>query len=153
MKKLISLLLVLAIAVSFCFASGAAEAKAPAAQVEYKDTAIIGFQTKTSTTNPTANTSVMHRLFFNLTHDTLIDYDEATSSLKPGLATEWKASDDFKVWTFTLRDNVYFHNGEKFTADDVLFTWEFAKDNASNTTIKTTYNKIESVTASLFSTE
>ncbi|MBR4427428.1 MAG: ABC transporter substrate-binding protein [Spirochaetales bacterium] len=145
MKKLISLLLVLAIAVSFCFASGAAEAKAPAAQVEYKDTAIIGFQTKTSTTNPTANTSVMHRLFFNLTHDTLIDYDEATSSLKPGLATEWKASDDFKVWTFTLRDNVYFHNGEKFTADDVLFTWEFAKDNASNATIKTTYNKIESV--------
>ncbi|MBO4409736.1 MAG: hypothetical protein J5775_03195, partial [Spirochaetales bacterium] len=105
MKKTLSILMVLALAVSFCFASPASEAaSAPAAAVEYKDTAIIGFQTKTSTTNPTANTSVMHRLFFNLTHDTLVDYNEADSSLKPGLATEWKASDDFKVWTFTLRD-------------------------------------------------
>ena len=105
--------------------STTASAPAPAVtqpKVEYKDTAIIGFQTKTSTTNPTANTSVMHRLFFNLTHDTLIDYDEATSSLKPGLATEWKASDDFKVWTFTLRDNVYFHNGVPIQVGQVSIT-------------------------------
>ena len=148
MKKLISLLLVLALAVSFCFASGAAEAsKAPAAaQVEYKDTAVIGFQTKTSSISPPTQTSVMHRLFFNLTHDTLVDYDEETSSLKPGLAKSWTVSDDFKVWTFVLRDDVYFHNGEKFTADDVLFTWEYAKDDANtNATVKTTYNKIESI--------
>ena len=141
MKKLISLLLVLAIAVSFCFASGAAEAKAPAAQVEYKDTVIIGFQTKTSSTNPTAQTSVAHRIFYNLTHDTLVDYDETTKTIKPGLATEWKASADFKTWTFTLRDNAYFHNGEKFTADDVVFTWEWAKENASNATVKNFYTK------------
>ena len=146
MKKTISLLLVLALAVSFCFANGAAESKAPAAQVEYKDTAVIGFQTKTSSISPPTQTSVMHRLFFNLTHDTLVDYDEETSSLKPALAKSWTASDDFKVWTFILRDDVYFHNGEKFTADDVLFTWEYAKDDANtNATVKTTYNKIEAV--------
>ena len=148
MKKLLSVLLVLALAVSFCFANAASEAtsSAPAKTVEYKDTAIIGFQTKTSSIAPPTQTSVMHRLFFNLTHDTLVDYDEASASIKPALATEWKASDDFKVWTFTLRGDVTFHNGEKFTADDVLFTWEYAKD-ASNTnaTVKTTYNKIEAI--------
>ena len=42
----------------------------------------------------------------------------------PELATEWYANDDFTAWTVKLRDDVYFHNGEKFTADDVQFTVE-----------------------------
>ena len=46
MKRTIAIMLVLALAVSFCFANAASEAasSAPAAAVEYKDTAIIGFQ-------------------------------------------------------------------------------------------------------------
>lgn len=146
MKKLLMVLLVIALATGLCFAGAASEKPAAAAAVEYKDTAVIGFQTKTSSISPPTQTSVMHRLFFNLTHDTLVDYSEETSSLVPGLAKEWKVSDDFKVWTFTLRDDVYFHNGEKFTADDVLFTWEYAKeDSNTNATVKTTYNKIEAI--------
>ncbi len=42
----------------------------------------------------------------------------------PELATEWFANDDYTAWTVKLRDDVYFHNGEKFTADDVKFTVE-----------------------------
>ena len=42
----------------------------------------------------------------------------------PELATEWYANDDYTAWTVKLRDDVYFHNGEKFTADDVQFTVE-----------------------------
>ena len=146
MKKLLTVLLVLTVAASVCFAAAASESSSAPAAVEYKDTAVIGFQTKTSSISPPTQTSVMHRLFFNLTHDTLVDYDESTSSLKPGLATSWEASDDFKTWTFTLRDDVYFHNGEKFTADDVLFTWEYAKEDANtNNTVRTTYNKIEAI--------
>lgn len=40
----------------------------------------------------------------------------------PRLATEWSHSDDFVDWTFKLRDDVTFHNGEKFTAQDVADT-------------------------------
>ena len=45
MKKLLMVLLVIALAASFCFAAASAE-KAAAETVEYKDTAVIGFQTK-----------------------------------------------------------------------------------------------------------
>jgi peptide/nickel transport system substrate-binding protein len=41
--------------------------------------------------------------------------------LVPGLATKWEQPDP-TTWRFHLRPNVKFHNGESFTADDVIFT-------------------------------
>jgi len=41
--------------------------------------------------------------------------------LVPGLATKWEQPDP-TTWRFFLRPNVKFHNGESFTADDVIFT-------------------------------
>ena len=38
------------------------------------------------------------------------------------LATDWTVSDDGTTYTFDLRDDVQFHNGEQFTAEDVEFT-------------------------------
>lgn len=40
-----------------------------------------------------------------------------------GLAKSWEVSEDQKVWTFNLRDDVKWHDGTDFTADDVLFTF------------------------------
>jgi peptide/nickel transport system substrate-binding protein len=40
-------------------------------------------------------------------------------SYHPGLAASWTTSDDALVWTFTLRDDVVFHDGEKLTAQAV----------------------------------
>ena len=44
------------------------------------------------------------------------------------LAVDWKVSDDGKEWTFFLRQGVKFHNGDPFTADDVIFTFNRSKD-------------------------
>jgi len=38
------------------------------------------------------------------------------------LAEDWEVSDDGKTFTFQLRDDVTFHNGVEFTADDVKYT-------------------------------
>jgi len=46
------------------------------------------------------------------------------SKLVPGLAETWEASADGLVYTFHLRKNVKFHNGEIFKADDVLYTFD-----------------------------
>ncbi|MGH6904513.1 MAG: ABC transporter substrate-binding protein, partial [Geminicoccaceae bacterium] len=44
------------------------------------------------------------------------------------LAEEWSVSDDGKEWTFKLREGVTFHNGDPFTAEDVVFTYNRSKD-------------------------
>ncbi|GAC1343688.1 MAG: ABC transporter substrate-binding protein [Acetobacteraceae bacterium] len=53
--------------------------------------------------------------------DTLIYRDPETFQLKPQLATSWRNIDDTTI-EFELRPNVTFHDGSKFTADDVVYT-------------------------------
>ncbi|HEX3347041.1 MAG TPA: ABC transporter substrate-binding protein, partial [Acetobacteraceae bacterium] len=43
----------------------------------------------------------------------------------PALAKSWTLSPDGKTYTFTLRDDVTFQNGDKFSADDVVFTFNY----------------------------
>ena len=45
------------------------------------------------------------------------------------LATDWTTSDDGLTYTFTLRDGVTWHDGEPFTAEDVV--WSLAADAAN----------------------
>ncbi|MCB0063350.1 MAG: ABC transporter substrate-binding protein [Caldilineaceae bacterium] len=41
---------------------------------------------------------------------------------QPELATEWQANNDATEWTFSLRNDVTFHDGKLFTAADVAYT-------------------------------
>lgn len=54
-------------------------------------------------------------------YESLLTY---TTDLKPqpGLAKSWEASSDGLTYTFNLQDNVKWHDGKPFTADDVVFT-------------------------------
>lgn len=54
-------------------------------------------------------------------YESLLTY---TTDLKPqpGLAKSWEASSDGLTYTFHLQDNVKWHDGKPFTADDVVFT-------------------------------
>ena len=44
------------------------------------------------------------------------------------LAEDWTVSDDGLEYTFNLREGVTFHNGDPFTAEDVVFTYNRSKD-------------------------
>ncbi|QDZ01418.1 ABC transporter substrate-binding protein [Nitratireductor mangrovi] len=48
----------------------------------------------------------------------------AEDGLENRLAEEYGASDDAKVWTFKIRQDVEFHNGKTVTAEDVVATLE-----------------------------
>jgi peptide/nickel transport system substrate-binding protein len=56
--------------------------------------------------------------------DTLVEFDLETYDLVPGLATSWEVSEDGTVYTFHLREGVTWHDGEPFTAEDVVFTYD-----------------------------
>jgi peptide/nickel transport system substrate-binding protein len=47
---------------------------------------------------------------------------------QPDLAADWTISEDGLVYIFHLRDDVHWHDGVSFTADDVLFTISVMQD-------------------------
>ncbi|XEN32992.1 peptide/nickel transport system substrate-binding protein (plasmid) [Ensifer sp. WSM1721] len=54
-------------------------------------------------------------------------YQDENLELKPGLATSWRPLSDTQ-WEFKLRENVRFHDGSAFDADDVVYTIERIRD-------------------------
>jgi len=58
-------------------------------------------------------------------YDTLVTYKgNDTLTFYPCLATEWSVSNDSLTWTFKLRQNVKFSNGNDFTAEDVKYSFD-----------------------------
>ncbi|WP_293865616.1 ABC transporter substrate-binding protein [uncultured Alsobacter sp.] len=53
--------------------------------------------------------------------DTLVHRDPESGAMQPLLAVKWTQVDDLTI-DFELRPGVTFHNGDPFTADDVVYT-------------------------------
>jgi peptide/nickel transport system substrate-binding protein len=74
---------------------------------------------------------------------------DADGNLVPVLAAEVPTRDngglaaDGKSVTWKLKKGVTWHDGQPFTADDVVFTWEFARDPASAAVSIATYRDVE----------
>jgi peptide/nickel transport system substrate-binding protein len=84
------------------------------------------------TMDPHAQNSGPTHVFNHQIYEPLVIRD-VDGSLRPTLATEWGISEeDDTIWEFTLREDVVFHNGNPFTADDVAFSIERAQAETSN---------------------
>ncbi len=68
--------------------------------------------------NDASSTGVLGYLFEGLTETSWL-----TDRVEPALAESWERSDDGLTWTFSLREDVTWHDGEPFTAHDVDFTF------------------------------
>src|ERR1700749_2240000 len=79
------------------------------------------------------------------TNDPLILRDNK-SDLHPGLATSWEQMDPLTM-RFHLRQGVKFSDGIAFTADDVLFTINYALDPQSAYAMAARINQIASASA------
>ena len=82
--------------------------------------------------------NVKHPLYGKIVKRTykLKAHDE-NNEVVPGLAESWEMDDATNTYTFHLRDDVNWHDGEKFTADDVKFTidklWDIETDEEIDT--------------------
>lgn len=66
-------------------------------------------------------------------YETLVTHD-IDMNIVPRLATDWQRIDDLTI-EFNLRDDVFFHNGEHFTASDVYFTLKRAANSPTTSPI------------------
>jgi peptide/nickel transport system substrate-binding protein len=73
--------------------------------------------------------------------DTLVYRDPEDFKIKPQLAKSWKLLDDTTI-EFELRDDVKFHNGDRFTADDVVYTINTVISPESKVTLPSNVNWI-----------
>lgn len=92
------------------------------------DNSVNIYQYRIGVGDPHTNSDTSTRVSILFTiYDALIKRD-GIGTYKPGLAWDWSTSSDAKTWVFNLRRNVTFHNGDKFTSQDVVDTFNRFRD-------------------------
>jgi peptide/nickel transport system substrate-binding protein len=87
-------------------------------------TFIRGDVTDVRTLNPLLVSDTASGEVTSLMFDSLVDIDPDSLDAIPNLATKWDVSADNKVYTFTLKDGVKWHDGQPFTAADAKFSYD-----------------------------
>jgi peptide/nickel transport system substrate-binding protein len=72
----------------------------------------------------------------------LFTYD-GQGNIVPDLAQEYTVSDDHKTYEIRIRDNVTWHNGEKLTAEDVVFTVKTIQDKEYGSPLRVIWEGID----------
>ncbi len=88
----------------------------------------------------------MQRIYSNL-----VRFDPSDgSTIVPDVATDWSISEDATTFTFTVRDDVKWHDGKPLTTDDIVATFERAKSPPGDLSFKrlASMKLLESITAS-----
>jgi peptide/nickel transport system substrate-binding protein len=97
---------------------------APALAMTPPDVLVVGQVAEPKSLDPQTVTAVNDfRILINL-YDGLVRYKDGSLEVEPALATSWKISSDGKLYTFTLRKGVKFHDGTDFNAAAVKFNFD-----------------------------
>jgi len=121
-NRILSILLALTLSMALLTGCGGSrDAAAPGAGD--RDSVVVAISTEPTTLDPCQGWG---HGGLPLIQSTLVKYDEDMSFVND-LATEYALSEDGLTWTFRLRQDVSFTDGEKLTAADVVFTFETAR--------------------------
>jgi ABC-type transport system substrate-binding protein len=63
---------------------------------------------------------------------------------QPSLAESWESNEDATVWTFYLRDDVFFHDGTQLTSADVAYSANHWKTSETSI-LATTFEIVDSI--------
>lgn len=88
----------------------------------------IGVTNDVGSLNPLVGYEVPDYEFWANQYATLTDKNPADLATTPGLAESWEMSNDGKTYTYTLRDDLVWSDGEPLTAQDVAWTVNTARE-------------------------
>lgn len=156
MKRVLAMLLVLAMAVALCACGGssapAASTETPAAPAAdaapaapaFRDTLNIAVDVDPQTFSPVQyNNSTANRVA-EFIYDGLVRLDSQMAP-QPCLAESWEISEDSLTWTFNLRSGVKFHDGSDFTSADVKYTYENMLNPDNSAPYRSRYTSIDTI--------
>lgn len=115
---------------------------APAMANKADDTLVFAASLEPENVSPYHNNAREGIILSRLAWDTLIYRDPSTSEYQPMLATSWEWEDPTHI-LFTLRKGVTFQNGDAFTADDVVFTFNYVNTPEAKVVTKQNVNWID----------
>jgi len=117
--SILSLVLVLAIITTGC-ASGTKN-ESGASNNEFR----MNLATEPPTLDPAQATDQVSFTVINAIYEGLTIVDE-NGDVQPGVAEKWDISPDGKTYTFTIRSDAKWKNGDAVTANDFEFSWKRA---------------------------
>lgn len=139
-KKVLLLMLTLAIALTGC-SGGKSEGNSTSGD---KKSIVVGIQQDLDSLDPhLAVAAGTKEVLFNI-FEGLVKPDEK-GNLVPAVASDCQVSKDGKVYTFTLREGVKFHNGKEVTAEDVKYSIERNAGKLDEELIISRFSNIEAV--------
>ncbi len=89
---------------------------------------VIGISTEPDALNPLTALSKTSRDVIGLIFQRLAVINEDLTTFTPQLAKAWTFTRDSLAIKFLLRSDVKWHDNQRFTADDVVFTWKLQTD-------------------------
>jgi peptide/nickel transport system substrate-binding protein len=91
----------------------------------------VGTDQDLETLNPWQSITVADYEIFQIQYELLMGYD-INLETAPGFAESFEASTDKKTYTFHIRPDMKWSDGEPATCDDALYTYQFALDAIAN---------------------
>ncbi len=160
MKKVLSVILVICLMLTMlagCGSDNTNTTPAPSGQNTPGTTAApkepsrkdvnVSINKAQNTLDPQSTSNVQDRIVLWQIFEGLLFYNELTGQAEPRLAESYSVDDTGKVYTFKLRNNVYFHNGDKMTAKDVEFSITRAMTSETAKAVRNNCTNIDSVKA------
>ncbi len=93
-----------------------------------------------ATTNPILGSDPATQRLNSLCFESLYAIDPQDAQFVPCLADYWEIADDGKTYTFHLQQNVTWHDGEPFTARDVIMSFDAQRDEATGSAFTGSFN-------------
>jgi peptide/nickel transport system substrate-binding protein len=146
-------LLAAAGAAALLLASGAVTPSAPAARAAdgdqgQKKVLTVAVAQSVDSLSPFLAVRLLSTSIHRLTYEYLTNYDPKDNHVIPGLATEWKSSPDKLTWTYTIRSDSKWSDGEQATAEDAAWTFnKMMTDDGAATANGSFVTNFEKVTA------
>ncbi|NLY53422.1 MAG: hypothetical protein GX060_02175 [Firmicutes bacterium] len=134
MKKAMLLALTVSLLLTGCFGGA-----------QPKDTFVYALEADIVNLLPVRLTNVVSTTVSRQIHEPLVKYEDTYDEILPALATEWDMDPSGLSWTFKLRPNVKWHDGQPFTSEDVKYTYEKLLDPATKSVQRANYQVIEKI--------